>query len=117
MAEPIKYDCWSNNDENFHSDIELVVDQLNVGDIIYEGVMVPPDVSKWIDADSVIDDIKCQADDECGEYAEDFLSNVSNEAKQELGKLIADWVNKHDKPHFWSVENVRQRAVTEADYE
>ena len=109
----IKYDCWSSNGENYLSDYCSVIDGLEVGDTIYEGVQVSPEVIRFVSADSVIEDIQCQAYDECGEYAEDFLSNISKEAKAELEKMIAAWVEKHDKPTFWLVENVKERLVTE----
>ena len=115
--ENIKYDCWSSNGDDFHSDLSTVIDQLEVGDTIYEGVMTTPCAKQWVNADSVIEDIQCQANDECGEYAEDYLANISEEAKQELFDLIVAWANTHEKPHFWFVENVRERTLTTEDFE
>lgn len=114
-SNTVQYDCWSENGENYFKDFDSVIDQLEVGNTIYEGVSITPKVTNWISADSVIEDIQCSAGDDCGEYAEDFLNHITNEAKIELQNIIAAWVEKHDKPTFYLVGQVSERLVTEED--
>jgi hypothetical protein len=114
-SNTIKYDCWSENGENYFKDFCTVIDQLEVGDTLYEGVSITPKVTSWIDADRVIEDIQCSACDDCGEYAEDFLNTISNEAKTELKNIITAWVEKYERPTFYLVGQVSERLVNEDD--
>ena len=115
MSEKIEFDCWSANGENYHSDIDSVIDELEVGQTIYEGVKKAPNVKDWVSADSIIEDIQTSCWDDHGEWAEDFLGDVSPEAKEELEVLVAAWVMKHDAPNFWLATQVVERDVTEED--
>lgn len=115
MTEEIKYDCWSSNGENYHSDIDSVINESNIGDTIYEGVMQKPVVKYWISAEHIIEGIQDSCWDEYGEWADDFLKNISSDAKNELRILISDWVIKHDNPRFWLATQVREREVTAED--
>lgn len=113
----IKYDCWSCNGENYYSDFSDIIDELEVGDTIYEGVMATPCNKQWVDADRIIEDIQCNAQDDCGELAEYYLTDISKEAMQELSEIITAWANRQEIPSFWSVVNVRERTITEEDME
>lgn len=115
-SNQIQYDCWSSNGEQYYSDIDSVLDDLSVGDTIYEGVQQTPKVKNWVDPDRVIDDIQSQVWDEHGEYSEDYLNNVTSEAKAELKQLIVCWLEKYGEPTFYTVDHVLERAVTEEDF-
>lgn len=59
-----------------------------------------------IDADTIIDHLCCQMDDEAGEAADDFLRFVGKEAKEELenyvNAIIMTWAikNNYDDEYF-----------------
>ena len=117
VIENIKYDCWSANGEEFSSDFSDIIDELEVGDNLYEGVIKPVNVEKFVDVERLIEDIQSSAWDEHKEYAEGYLDNISKEALQELFEIIAAWVNRQEMPTFWSVVNVRERTLTKEDME
>ncbi|MBR7972908.1 hypothetical protein KDX01_07230 [Burkholderia vietnamiensis] len=111
---------WSRNNEDFTCDelAELLDthDDLAVGDIVFIGEVAPIQTKHLCDADDVIDMIGERAYDEVGEYA-DCYPDVTPEAKAELDALLAGWIEKHAKPTFYSVINVREHVITAEDME
>lgn len=64
-------------------------------------------------AEDLIDGAWQRANDESGEYAEDYLADVTDEQKDELSQLILGWVEKHDlKPNFYGIKNSEEVAIT-----
>lgn len=66
-----------------------------------------------IDGDDIIDHMQVQADDECGEAAEDWLTGLDREVRCELtaaiGEAIASWVKRHDlEPRFFSIAAIEE---------
>lgn len=119
MSDPIKYNCWSANGENYYQDHSYVLDQLDVGCTIYEGVRKNPRTKDYIThfiIDRIIDDMREAACEEVGECAEGYLESINMKAKQELKELIAKWADKHEAPSFWTVEQVNERTLTAEDW-
>ncbi len=117
MSE-ITYDCWSTNGEDYRSydDGDFLDHELKVGDTIYEGVSVKFTFSQFVNAESIIEEIADSAFGEVGEYAEDWPS-LSKDDMSELEKIIGNFLDsKCQAPHFWGVENVRERVLTEDDF-
>lgn len=111
---------WSRNNEDFTCD-ELddlldTHDDLAVGDVVFIGEAAPIQTKRLCDADDVIEMIGERAYDEVGEYADGY-PDVMPEARAELDALLAGWIEKHAKPTFYSVVNVRQYVITAADME
>lgn len=69
----------------------------------------------FLSADRLLDTAIDVAGDEGGEFAEpyqDTLSDVSQEAKDELDELILAWVEKHDlEPTFYQIINSEKVAL------
>ncbi|MDN7441162.1 hypothetical protein QZM64_18555 [Burkholderia cepacia] len=111
---------WSRNNEDFTCDelAELLDmnDDLAVGDVVFIGEAAPINPKHLCDADDVIDMIGERAYDEVGEYA-DCYPDVTPEARAELDALLAGWIEKHAKPTFYSVINVREHIITAEDME
>ncbi|WP_069705228.1 hypothetical protein [Burkholderia seminalis] len=111
---------WSRNNEDFTWDEldELLDthDDLAVGDVVFIGEVAPIQTKHLCDADDVIEMIGERAYDEVGEYADGY-PDVVPEARAELDALLAGWIEKHAKPTFYSVVNVRQYVITAADME
>lgn len=84
---------------------------------VHVGESVHAPTADYVSADCIIDDISTRAMDECGEVAEDWLRTLSKnaEAKAELEKLVADFIDRHERPTFWKVENCRQVARAEVE--
>ncbi|MBY4726642.1 MULTISPECIES: hypothetical protein [Burkholderia] len=111
---------WSRNNEDFTCDEldELLDthDDLTVGDVVFVGDAEPVPIKYLCDADDVIGTMGDRAYDQVGEYADGY-PDVTPEARAELDALLAGWIEKHAKPTFYSVVNVRQYVITAADME
>lgn len=63
-------------------------------------------ISEFLNAEDVIENAWQMASDNNGEYAEDYLSDVSKEATKELDDLLIAWAEKHDLyPNFYQIIN------------
>ncbi|ARL58122.1 hypothetical protein [Burkholderia pseudomallei] len=116
----VRRTVWSKNNEFFSCDAldELLDmhDELAVGDVVFYGDVAPIPTERLCDADDVIDMIGERAYDEVGEAADGY-PDIAPEAKAELETLLSCWIEKHAKPTFYSVVNVREHVITEADVE
>ena len=72
----------------------------------YVGTISSHVASEFVCVDSIIENIRDQADCNCGEWAEDWLMSVTDEQKQDLEALITGWFDKHGlQPTFYTVED------------
>lgn len=90
--------------------------EYNAGDkiTVYRAVKVPQTASGLVSgfmADYVIEQMQCTADDECGEWAEDFTRGISDEAKAELLAYIEQWADKHCDISFYGVTDIEEVEV------
>lgn len=67
----------------------------------------------YVSADSIIDEMKCAADDVAGEAAEDWLDYITDEERAELEALVAAWADKVDPPRFWGIG--KTHVITRAE--
>lgn len=65
--------------------------------------------SRYVPADWIIADIVSSAYDDCGERADDWLSDIMRDREKldELRQLIGAWLDRHDPPTFCAIENIR----------
>lgn len=62
----------------------------------------------------LIDDLRDQAYDEGGDYADDWLDDVNNDDFEDLGNLLDDavkrWLDRHPeyKPNFYTLTNTEK---------
>lgn len=110
-APAIKYG-WSHNGEEYHgvfsSVEEAVCDYLNTygedaAKTVHVGEVKPykPENPIWL-ACQVLEMLGEQAHDEIGECAGDW-PELPAEKREQLGKMIHDFVCKHDAPSFFSI--------------
>lgn len=113
-------ECWSANGEDFNCDTleELLAenDQLKPGDTIHVGQAVHPDPANYADANDVIDDVACRGCDDGGESADDYATDVTEEAKAQLNNFLRAWLRTHCPPDFYKVRNTRPYVLTAADF-
>jgi hypothetical protein len=117
MSEII-YDCWSANGEEYHlyDDGDFLDYDLEAGDTIYEATKVDYVSTDFIDAEFIVDRISDSAYEEAGEFA-DGWPNLSKDDLVELQKIIGNFIDSRcHRPIFWTVENVRERILTEDDF-
>ena len=65
----------------------------------------------FINVYDLIDNMQSRAMDECGEVAEEYLNEITDEDKCDLAMHIAEWFNKRAKIDFYGVENERKIMV------
>ena len=65
---------------------------------------------EFIDGQSILEDVLCQATDEVGEWCEDWLDLLirNREKCGELQKIIGDWIEENDPVTFFAVQDVRE---------
>lgn len=76
-----------------------------------ENVMHP--TTHYISGQSIVDDMKCAAEDEAGECAEDWLDLATDEQLAQLEALVADWADRVEAPQFWGIGNTH--TITRAE--
>lgn len=113
-------ECWSDNGSEFYYSslgelIDCHHDDLSPGSIVYRGEPVTPDPTVWFDADDLIERLAERAFDEHHEFAEGWPPEIAKEVKDELNAFIDAWVEKHCKPTFYGVENVKPYTITAED--
>lgn len=111
---------WSTNDENFtcggDSLEELITNEgLEEGDTCFYGRKAKPNPENWVDEDQVIEWMGEHAGEECGEFADDYLMKVPDEAKKELRDALQAWARKHGQPSWFMVEDVTDYTITAED--
>ncbi|MFS2027110.1 hypothetical protein [Massilia sp. CT11-137] len=65
----------------------------------------------------IIDGLKEQAYDECGEFAETYLEDVTPAEEAELESLVTDWARRVDRSNFWTVSNTECFTIESAKAE
>lgn len=123
-SAPVQY-SWSMDEEIYHDQCKSIAEAvaaavdhhggLDLGTSISIGEIIPVDAIQLIDADSVIDNMSCQAFDLAGEPSEDYLGRVTKEQKDELEALIAAWADRVEKPTFWQIGTVYVHTVAAED--
>lgn len=81
---------------------------LTVGMIVWVGEV--EEATFGIDVEWVLEDIGNQAYSECGECAEDYLTDVTSEhqsiLEDELNAVFYKWAERYNyRPHFYTVKN------------
>ncbi|HJV75394.1 MAG TPA: hypothetical protein VJ654_14300 [Noviherbaspirillum sp.] len=66
------------------------------------------------DADDVIERLQEQCYEECGEFGETYLEDVTKEERQELEDFITAWAARVDRSNFYTVEGAQKFTVEEA---
>lgn len=119
---------YSTNGESFqHSGLGEVFDELAcdysdpelVGQTYHVGEKVSYTPSQFFrgGADQLIESARDAAFDVADEWAGSFAASVPNAARDELDALIKAWADKHLTCNFYTVKNVREVAITQADLE
>ena len=127
MKEEIYYntceDDWTHADESIEVVAENFLEELTLEELktvksitLYKGVKKAQTFEDFMCVDNFIETMHERAQDE-KEFAEDYLYDVTQEQKDELGELISGWAKKHNiGPRFFLIENVTE-IVHEVDQE
>lgn len=113
-------DDWSSSDEAIEEVAQQKWDDLTDDERpedrvieLYKGVKEPQKFANFLNVDRIVDDMGEVAYDECGEWAEDYLDDVTEDQKNELEALICQWADKHGlKPTWFMIENIETIKFT-----
>lgn len=64
--------------------------------------------------ETVIEGLQEQAYEECGEYAETYLDDVTADEEKELADFITEWAKRVDRSNFWTVTDVETHTAESA---
>lgn len=105
-----KEQCYSVDNEGYKSWEDMMDDLREFYDegeevVIWEADKKEHQNDDFIDVNVLINDMQCNASDESGEVAEEYLNELTEEQKEDLKKHISEWFNKNAKINFYGVEN------------
>jgi hypothetical protein len=117
--------CYSFNEENYEGDFETkeqaiaeaiyyYKDDERDQDFIWVGQT--KNISLGVNVDRIIEDLGEEAYDEVGEYAEDYLTDVTlshqKVLEERLNEVLVTWMKEFKyEPNFWTVTNVEKIEV------
>lgn len=112
-------DYWNHDTFDTQRDAMLDAYDNGVRDNVYVGQVkcfIPS-----VDAEDILEALRCQAGDECGESSDGYLDSVSKESEadltERLQKVFDEWVVEHDQqPNFYSIDNVKLVSLEEVMY-
>ena len=62
----------------------------------------------------IVESLQEQAYDECGEFADTYLEDVTKAEEAELEALVNEWANRVDRSNFWTVGAVEHFTIESA---
>lgn len=111
---------YSNNEEEYYDDFETVLDNITgwicgtyeeaLESTIYVGEKVLPKIDAGYLTNVLIDKVKDDLYEQCGEYS-DYYS-TSNVDELELKVFLEQWIAKQ-KFNVWSVKNPKEVPLTD----
>jgi hypothetical protein len=108
---------------NVHSREELIDSLMDwktksrdelIGKEYFEGDPVKPAVRDFVNVDSIIDSINEYANEDHGEYAEDW-PDLTRQEKDQLEDLIVKFLEEKSPISFFRVENSVAKKITAED--
>lgn len=113
---------WDNGEyDTIAQCIEAAREEMIVGkdDVVYIGEVVPYEPE--IDADDVLERLKDNAYNQCGEVAdtwltygkdEDYGDEEETELSNALTQVLRDWLKKHNlEPNFYEIHHIREYSL------
>lgn len=116
--------CYSNNNESYscHSDtreeaLEEAKKKYPDNDKIWTGRSIKMTAKNFLNIENLFESLQESADDLCGEVAEDWLPSwkKDQDKKQELVKLISEFIDKNWPVNFWLVDDVIEHNIEGKD--
>ncbi|UDG77025.1 hypothetical protein H4P35_06670 [Achromobacter sp. 77] len=122
MQEPT-FDSYSLNGDDFQEGCVSEAlqalddnDQLTLGAEYRLGVSERPDPADFFDVDDLIEQMQERAHDVGGEFAEDYLTDLTDEQVLDLGRVVKAWLSSvNPQVNFFSVKQIQTFNVTQED--
>jgi len=114
--------CYSTDGENFTGEYDTPQSAAenafnNIADIdqVEIGRIVRKTAHDFVDPWEVIQEAQNNASSECGYASEDWLMFLKAEDRDELKKIIGDWLEKKDPVKFSTVDDIVQTTREEVE--
>ena len=92
----------------FYENIDDIINEISVNNTIYIGEKVEKYHKDFINIDYIIEQMKELAYD-ISNYSEDYLEDITIEHKNNIEKIILEYMNKHiNQPKFYEVINIKE---------
>lgn len=110
--------CYSRDGETYYelgSFIDMYGDELEPGDVIYEAEQVQKPASAYLSRyalDSMFENMSEAAFEDVGEHVADDWPDLGPEKRDELRKMLSDWLDANVQVPFWSIRNDRELTLT-----
>ncbi len=86
--------------------IDMIEIDKEVSNYIYIGTKKIYSHKDFMDVNFLIEGMQEFSQDSCGEWAENYLSNITKEQKDNLKEYILKWFNENvDQPSFFNIES------------
>lgn len=108
---------WSSDGEHFPHETLAELCEYNTyapGDVVYVGNVVQHHPSLFFSAAAVIEDALNSAADVGGEFAEDYLDEVTAEDRAALNDMLLAWAAKFPI-RFYGITNQKEHVITAED--
>lgn len=116
---------YSSNDENYQCDSinEAVQELLECNDIqvgsvvtVYEGKPFGWKASSFFSVNTLLNEMQDTASNTCGEFAHEYLDDVSvpdmSDLDERISSLIDEWAKENNyQPNFYLVEDIHKITV------
>ena len=107
-------DDFSNSEESLEDVAQQLWEEFTLEEqqecdsmILYKGKVVTPKFSDFLQGYFLLEEVSTLAYDTCGEWAIDYLKDVTDDKIKELDDLISSWVDKHNlNPKWFMVEDI-----------
>jgi hypothetical protein len=116
-------DEWSYSERSIEEAAQMVLDEMD--DIerretkvitIYKGVKKPQNFDQFLCVDRLLEDMSESACEQIGDYAESYLSDVTESQKKELESLIVSWASRNNiSPSWFMIEDIEEVKFTIPD--
>lgn len=102
--------CYSHDEEIFNTDISTIYSEIQseyeIGDeiTILVAMTQPQKHSDFVRVDDLIEQAQERAHSFAPDFSDDYLEGIAKENRQELEKIVTDWLNKNvEQPEFWGI--------------
>lgn len=112
LVEKDEY-CFSLDEEYWDEDTDYILDNIYDNTTVYVGIQVKMKHKDYLSAENLICDMQQRAYDD-SEYAEGYLEGISKDKKEELSKIVLDYLNKNiGEPRFYKIRDTKEISVEE----
>jgi len=116
-------DDWSNADQSIEEVACMILDEMSNEEVckvksitIYKGIKKPQHFKQFLCVDWLLDQMSESAYDEGGDWAEDYLDNVTESEKRELEDVIISWAERNNiSPSWFMIEDIAEVEFTIPD--